>query len=74
MTYFQKSLELYIQLGEKKGIVRNLNNIGVIYFQLFEYYKSLEYYNKALDINVELNNKRAIGITLGMIATLYHKL
>jgi len=68
---YQKALELDEEIGNKNGISRHLNNIGIIYKNMKDYEKALEIYLKANRLTVEIGNRRDLTINLGDIALLY---
>ena len=56
LVFQQKSLEIYRELGNKKGIASSLNNIAGIYSQKGLVNDALEYYKKALSISKEFED------------------
>jgi adenylate cyclase len=74
LEYYQKSLTIYEQLGNKVGIAANLSNIGIVYTYLSDQSKALGYYQKALTINEQLSNKYGIATNLGNIGNVYGNL
>ena len=55
-------------LGNKPGIARALNNLGIIYFKYKkDSQKSIEYLHRALEIYKELNIPRMITTTQNSI-------
>jgi signal transduction histidine kinase len=68
------SLKINEKIGYKKGIATSLNNIGLIYWNLSNYDKTLEYYQKSLKIFEELENKRHIAHLLNNIGIVYKSL
>lgn len=71
-NYFE-SLKIEEEFSpDKAGINITLGNIGVVYYYMGNYDKSIEYYNKALAISEGLNRRRDIANNLGNIALVYH--
>lgn len=62
MIYYSKSLKIYQNIKDDKGIAACFSNIGSIYYITGKYDKSIEFYLKSLKISEKLENKR------GMIA------
>src|SRR5260221_4996454 len=60
---YDESLDLHYQSlllreeeGDKKSIRAAMNNIGLVFFNLKDYDRSIEYYTKVIDICKELND------------------
>ncbi|MEZ4772584.1 MAG: adenylate/guanylate cyclase domain-containing protein [Bacteroidia bacterium] len=73
LEYFQKSLAIQEEPGDKKGIAKNLNNIGLIYMSQGNYPRALEYLQKSQAIKEELGDKKSIATSLGNIGLIYHE-
>ena len=71
LDYWTKSLNLYEELGNKKGIANSLNNIGIIYDNQGNYKQALDYYSKSLKRQEEIGNKRGIAALLNNIGIIY---
>ncbi|MCC5915940.1 MAG: tetratricopeptide repeat protein [Cryomorphaceae bacterium] len=65
LKYFQKSLTIWEEIGDKNGIASSLNTIGIIYKDQGNYPRALEYYQKSMVIFEELGDKN--GITQNLI-------
>ena len=72
LEYFQKSLAIQKELGDKKGIAKTLNNIGLIYMNQGNTPRALEYFQKSQAIKEELGDKKGIGAILNNIGLIYH--
>ena len=70
--YYHKSLKIYEEIGNKKGIAVSLNNIGYIYENQGDIPKGLEYYHKSLKIQEEIGNKKGIAGSLNNIGMIYN--
>jgi len=70
----QAALPLYRQLGDREGEAVTLNNIGVIYDNLFEYEQALVYYQQALPIQQEIGDRQGEAATLNYIGGVYQDL
>jgi len=66
LEYLEKSLEIYVAIGNKSGEGTTLNNISQIYDARGDLIKALEYLERSLEIRV------AIGDKSGMCATLFN--
>ncbi len=74
LTYYQKSIAIFEEIGSKEGIARNLTNIGNVYLNLSDFPQALTNYQKALAISEEIGRKDGIAINLGNIGSVYQKL
>jgi CHAT domain-containing protein len=70
LNYYQKTLKLWEELGNKGEIANVLNNIGD-YRLLGDYDLALEYNNKALAIAEEIGDKKRAGMALANIGNAY---
>ncbi len=51
LGYYKESLELAEEIQDEKGIVANLNNIGVVYAAKKDYDTAIRDYNKAIELD-----------------------
>ncbi|MCF8371194.1 MAG: tetratricopeptide repeat protein [Bacteroidales bacterium] len=72
LEYYEKSLTIYDEIGDKKGIAGRLGNIGLVYGDQSNYPRALEYYEKSVAIDEELGNKQGIAANLNNIGGIYH--
>ena len=73
VSYYQKSLKMREELGDKRAIANILNNIGVIYDDADDLDKALQYYSKALKLRQEISNKQGICSSLNAVGGIYRK-
>jgi len=71
LEYFQKSLVIREEIGDKESIPVLLSNIGSIYETLDNYPKALEYFQKSLVIFEEIGDKNRSAGSLTNIGTVY---
>lgn len=57
ISFFEKSLPLYSEIGLKKGIAKSYNKIGLVNLYLKNYTSSLAYFQKSHAIYEELGDK-----------------
>lgn len=74
IRYYEQSIQLAEELGNKQGIAINLGNIGYAYSCLSEFSKAIEYQERALVINKELDSQIGIANNLGNIGIVYHSI
>ena len=60
MKYYERGLNIRLELNDKKGIAESLRNIGVTYHDQGNTKTAVEYYNKCLEISKKIND--TIGI------------
>ncbi len=71
LEYWQKSLRIREEIGDKQGIGSSLSNIGVIYLNQGDAPLALEYYQKSLKIQSGIGYKQGVGIILTNIGNIY---
>lgn len=71
LNFFTKSMEINLQMDNKRGVSASYNNMGMVYQHLGDYKKAIESYQHALDINAEIGAVSGIGTASINIATLY---
>ena len=71
LKYFHRSLKLYEELQNEKGIASACNNIGLIYHEQGNIPMALKYYHKALKIREHIGNKKGIANSLNNIGFTY---
>jgi len=83
--YFQDSLTVFRNFGDKRGIAISLNNLGNVYLKLGEiqqldavrkddFEKAKNYFQDSLTLIRNVGNKRGIAIVLGRLGRLHLKL
>ena len=60
LDYYQRSLALYEDIGDKQGIALSLNNIAESYRHKGEPDRSLDHYERSMAIFEKIGNKRGI--------------
>ncbi|NOQ73959.1 MAG: tetratricopeptide repeat protein [Crocinitomix sp.] len=71
IEYYQRSVKIQNEIGNKQGAARPLSNIGYTYFTLGNNVMALEYYQRGLKINKEIGKKRGYAINLINIGLVY---
>jgi len=69
--YYLRSLGLFKEINEKKGIARCYNNLGVANAERGEYDKALDYYNRALNIYKEIKDQMGEGAVINNLGEIY---
>lgn len=71
VNYYERSLNIREEIGDKKGIAASLFNIGNIYLRQSNFPQALEYNQRSLIIEEEIGNKEGIANSLGNIGYIY---
>ncbi len=74
LAYYEQSLQIYKESGDRKGEGEALNNLGGIYYSLGNTEQALSYYQQALRIRREVGDRRGESTTLGNLGALYDSL
>jgi len=72
IEFYNKSLKIREEIGDKKGIANSLNNIGSIYNKLGKIEKALESFDRSLKIQEEIGDKKSAATSLINIGNLYY--
>ena len=71
LEYFQHSLKINEEIGDKQGMAKTINNIGNIYKDQGDNPKALEYYQRSLKIYQEIGDKQGMAKTINNIGIIY---
>jgi len=71
LDYYDKSLKIMEEIGDKKNVASVFNNIGLIYSKQGDKLKAVDYLTKSMKIYEELGNKNGIVTELNNIALIY---
>ena len=74
IAYYQRALELYRQVGDRRGEATTHNNIGLVYSALWEKRKALAYYEQALLLQRQVGDRGGEATTLNNIGLVYSAL
>jgi len=70
-TFYNKSLNIYRELGDSAGCATLYNNLGALYRSRGDLSKSLEYYQKSLQLREYVGDKTGMGITYNNIGNVH---
>jgi len=73
LKYFEKSLEKFIELGNKKEIAGSYNNIGNIYKDQGNFTEALGYFEKSLVLFEEIGDKKGVAHRLSNIGLIFQE-
>ncbi len=71
LKYYQKSLNIYIEIQDSNGIARCYSNIGQLYYSLSRYPESISNYMKALQIYKTQNDIKGLLFLKKYISDIY---
>lgn len=69
--YFERSLTMAEEVGNKTDIAHSLNRLGCFYLQKGNFDKALSYFEKSLALYQDLGNKPKLGILYNNTAIVY---
>ena len=58
LDYYERSLAIREELGDKRGMGYSLNSIGLVHYYKGDYEKAEDYLEKSLDIQKEIGFKK----------------
>lgn len=70
-VFYNKALELYEEIDNKRGAGNALSNIGLVYRHQGDYNKAIEYYIRSLVMREKVNDQEGIAIIYGNLGNLY---
>ena len=74
LTYFDATLKIDAEIGDKQGVALAYANIGSLHYILGDYKNALEITGNALTLLNEMKDKKSIAETYGEIGVIYDSL
>ncbi|MGE3954467.1 MAG: tetratricopeptide repeat protein [Parachlamydiales bacterium] len=74
IEYHEKSLQIFLKLGDLAGVGRAYGNLGNAYFSLGEYCKAIEHHKKLLQIALKLGDSDEEGRAYAGLGNAYDSL
>ncbi len=74
IDYYEQSLAISREIGDRSGEGGSLNNLGLTYRSLGEYRKAIEYHEQSLNISREMGNRLSEGNGLINLGNSYFSL
>ncbi|MGB2925972.1 MAG: tetratricopeptide repeat protein [Limnothrix sp.] len=71
---WEKSLELYRQIGDQQGEANSLGNLGNVYYSLGEYQRAIAFHQQSLDIAREIGDRQGEANSLINLGIAYDSL
>ena len=74
IDYYQQSLVIAQEIGDRSGIATSFNNLGNAYYSLGEYNKAIDYYQQSLVIAQEIGDRSGIATSFNNLGNAYYSL
>ncbi|MGI2908453.1 CHAT domain-containing protein, partial [Tolypothrix sp. VBCCA 56010] len=74
LNFYNQSLSLKGQVGDKAEEAATLNNIGLVYYSLGDKQQALNFYNQSLSLKGQVGDKEGEAATLTNIGSVYDSL
>jgi len=71
LYYYNNSLKISEEIGDKEGIATLLNNIGLMYNNKGDIHTALDYYFRSLKLREAAGDKKGIANSINNIAAIY---
>lgn len=71
LSFYQKSLKILEEIGDKKEFVNPLSSLGLTYYRLERYPEALDCYNKLLKLQEENGDKESLALSLSIMGSIY---
>lgn len=71
LQYYDRSIKIFEETGDKIGMATSFNNIGVIYGRQGNITKALEYYTKSLTLRESIGDKQGVASSLFSFGVTY---
>jgi tetratricopeptide (TPR) repeat protein len=72
IDYYQQSLAIYLEIGDRNGEANFLFGLGNTYNSLGEYQQAIDFYQQLLTIQREIGDRNGEATSLQNLAQLYH--
>ncbi len=70
-SHYRQALEFFREVGNREGIARTMNNLGVSFTERGDYEQGLEFYTQALTMHRELNDLVGEGAVLNNLGEVH---
>jgi tetratricopeptide (TPR) repeat protein len=74
LAYFEQSLAICQEIGDRQGEANCLNNIGNAYQSLGQFERAISYYKQSLAVYRDLENRQGEADVLGNLGSAYYSL
>lgn len=74
IEYYQQSLNIHKNSGNRYGEANSLNNLGEIYSLLGEYSQAIDFYQQSLNIQRDIGNRSGEAASLNALGNIYDAL
>jgi tetratricopeptide (TPR) repeat protein len=74
IDYFQQSLEIAREIGDRHGMSLSLMGLGVAHNSLGGYQKAIDYFQQSLEIKREIGDRHGMSLSLNNLGNVYYYL
>jgi tetratricopeptide (TPR) repeat protein len=74
LNFYQQSLAIQREIGDRNGEANSLNNLGLVYYSLGKYQEALNFYQQSLEIKREIGDRNGEAIPLNNLGNVYKSL
>ncbi|WP_242051283.1 tetratricopeptide repeat protein [Nostoc spongiaeforme] len=74
IEFFQQSLEIFREIGDRNGVGNSLGNLGNAYNFLGENQRAIEFHQQSLEIFREIGDRFGVGRSLNNLGSAYYSL
>jgi tetratricopeptide (TPR) repeat protein len=74
LQYWQKALEIYRKVKDRRGEGNALGGLGIVYDALGDYRKAIELHQEYLTITRKIKDRHGEGVALGNLGNAYYSL
>ncbi|MFW6227578.1 MAG: tetratricopeptide repeat protein, partial [Bacteroidota bacterium] len=69
----EKSMAIKEESGDTKGVSENLNKIGNVYENIYDYTKAIDFYEKSAEVKTTIDDKAGLSQVMDNMGNLYYK-
>ncbi|WP_141705407.1 tetratricopeptide repeat protein, partial [Microcystis aeruginosa] len=74
IEFYQQSLTIAKEIGDRQGEANSLGSLGIAYRSLGQYQKAIEFYQQSLTIAKEIGDRQGEANSLGSLGIAYRSL
>jgi tetratricopeptide (TPR) repeat protein len=71
IDFYQQSLEIQREIGNRSGEAASLGNLGNVYFSWGQYQRAIDFYQQSLEIQREIGNRSGEATSLNNLGNVY---
>ncbi len=74
LRFWEESLRIYREIGDRLGEANSLGNLGIAYANLGQYQKAIDFYKQTLEIAIEIGDRPGEAYSLVNLGLTYQNL